>query len=446
MEQKITKDNVLKDCVNQILRSAALLLAGILSGYLLLMIAYLLPVEKMQENLSESINILTEEQEYHKVIPGYNSTQLDNFTDSWMLGNAVYNSDLPLWKKALTCTSADYGDGPLNGLVRYLKERGVGIGKDKEIEYTRYWHGYLILLKPLLLFFNYADLRVLNMILDILLMFLIFNTLKDMGFRREAWGYVVAVLFILPVVIPLSIQFSVMFYLTNIAVWILLKKYDWIVENNKMLLYFQIIGMAASYFDFLTYPIASLGVPMVCLFLLDADGTLWLKIRKIICLSMSWGFGYSAMWAGKWVLSTVTLGDNVITNALSQISLRASHIQDGEKITTIDTWIRNLEFFFKKPYLILIVICFIIAVIGIFRNRKSILYVAADVFPFMLIGAMPFAWYAFAGQHSYEHHWFTFRGLMTSVFACTCICARLYRSTSTSESDRKTTNKIKEVY
>jgi len=126
MEQKITKDNVLKDCANQILRAATLLLAGILSGYLLLMIAYLLPVERMQENVLESINILIEEQEYHKVIPGYNSTQLDNYTDSWMIANAVYDNNLPIWESALTCTSADYGNGPLNGLARYLREPGGG--------------------------------------------------------------------------------------------------------------------------------------------------------------------------------------------------------------------------------------------------------------------------------------------------------------------------------
>lgn len=435
MEQKITKDNILKDCMNQIRQSAILLILGILIGYLLLMIAYLLPVKKMQENLSQSINVLTEEQEYHKVIPGYNSTQLDNFTDSWMLGIAVYNNYLPIWKRALTCMSADYGNGPLNGLAHYLMEPGGGI--NEEIEYTRYWHGYLVILKPLLLFFNYADLRVLSMMLNILLMFVIFNTFKDMGFEKEAWGYIVAVLFMMPVVIPLSIQFSVMFYLTNIAMWILLKKYDQIVKKNGMILYFQIIGMATSYFDFLTYPIASLGVPMVCLLLLNSDNALWSKIRKIVYLSISWGFGYSAMWAGKWVLSTLILRDNVIANALSQILLRSSHIQNGEKISTIDTWIRNLEFYFEKPYLILIIICFIIVIIGIFRNRKQIVSIIVDAIPFLLIAVMPFAWYAFAEQHSYEHHWFTFRGLMTSVFACMCICAQLYRTKISSESPLK---------
>jgi hypothetical protein len=430
MKQKKSKGNILKNCTSQVVQSVILLVIGIMTGYLMLMVVYLLPVGKMQENLSKSIDILTVEQEYHRVIPGYNSTQLDNYTDSWMIGNAVYDNDLPIWKRALTCTSADYGDGPLNGLVHYLEEPDGY----KEVEYTRYWHGYLIILKPLLLFFSYADLRVLNMILDILLMFLIFNTLKDMGFKREAWGYIVAVLFIMPVVIPLSIQFSVMFYLTNIALWILLKKYDQLVNKNGMILYFQMIGMATSYFDFLTYPTVSLGVPMVCLLILDSNSALWLKIKKIVYLSISWGFGYSAMWAGKWVLSTLILRDNVIANALSQVLLRSSHLQNGEKITTIDTWIRNLEFYFEKPYLILIVICFIVAIVGVFRNRKSIISVIVDVFPFLLIAAMPFAWYAFAGQHSYEHHWFTFRGLLTSVFACMCICARLYKVTRNVES------------
>jgi len=155
MKQKKSKGNILKNCTSQVVQSVILLVIGIMTGYLMLMVVYLLPVGKMQENLSKSIDILTVEQEYHRVIPGYNSTQLDNYTDSWMIGNAVYDNDLPIWKRALTCTSADYGDGPLNGLVHYLEEPDGY----KEVEYTRYWHGYLIILKPLLLFFSYADLR-----------------------------------------------------------------------------------------------------------------------------------------------------------------------------------------------------------------------------------------------------------------------------------------------
>ncbi len=421
----MSEKSLFNNFIKPVIRAVILLLAGIAAGYLLLVLAYLLPVERMQEKLFQSMDILTTEREYHRVIPGYPCTQLDNYTDAWMMGNAVYDNPLPVWKRALTCTSADYGEGPLDGLVRYLNPEE---GAYEEIEYTRYWHGYLVILKPFFLLFDYADLRVVNVVLDVLLVLLIWNALGDRGYRGEAWGYVIAVLFMMPIVIPLSIQFSVVFYLVNIAVLVLLRRYDRLVEKNGMLFYFQIIGMATSYFDFLTYPIASLGVPLTCFLLLAADSDLWTKIKNIISYSISWGFGYGAMWAGKWVLSTIILGDDVIANALSQILLRSSHVENGEAITTFDTWFRNIEFYLEEPYLILIVVCIAVTIAGVLRNRRQIVSVICDSIPFVVVAVMPFVWYALAGQHSYEHHWFTFRGLMTSVFACMCICARLCRT------------------
>ncbi len=417
-------------------RALVLLVAGIGVGYVLLLFVYLLPTEPMRAHLAEAAVVLSGEREYHRVIPGVVSTQLDNYTDSWMMGNAVYDSPRPVYERALTCTSADFGGGPLDGLVRYLgAEKGY-----REVDYTRYWHGYLVLLKPFFLLFDYADLRVFNVIVQLLLVFLIFRAFSKVGYELEAWGYVLSVLFMMPVVIPLSIQFSVIFYLTNFSVLVLLKAYDWIVEQNGLLLYFQLIGMCASYFDLLTYPTASLGVPLVCILLIGADRDSWTKVKNVVSLSVSWGFGYGAMWAGKWILSTLVLRDNVMANALSQILLRASHTQNGERLTVLDTWLRNVEFYFEKPYLILIALCLAAVFAGIFRSRGQLADVCIDSIPFLLVAVMPFVWYALAGQHSYEHHWFTFRGLVTTVFACMCICARLYRDTNMGYSRRSFRN------
>ena len=371
------------------IRALAVLAAGIGVGYGLLLLVYLLPTAPMRAHLSASAAVLSGEREYHRVIPGVVSTQLDNYTDSWMMGNAVYDSPRSVWKRALACTSADFGGGPLDGLVRYLGgEQGY-----REVDYTRYWHGYLVLLKPFFLLFDYADLRVFNVLFQLLLVFLIFRSISKMGYEGEAWSYVLSILFMMPVVIPLSIQFSVIFYLTNISVLILLKAYDWIADKNGMLLYFQLIGMCASYFDLLTYPLASLGVPLVCV--------------------------------------TVVLRDSVIANALSQILLRASHTQNGAPITVLDTWLRNVEFYFEKPFMILTALCMAAFLAGILKSRSQLADVCIDIIPFLLVAVMPFVWYALAGQHSYEHHWFTFRGLVVTVFACMCICARLYRDTDT---------------
>ena len=100
------------------IRALAVLAAGIGVGYGLLLLVYLLPTAPMRAHLSASAAVLSGEREYHRVIPGVVSTQLDNYTDSWMMGNAVYDSPRSVWKRALACTSADFGGGPLDGLVR----------------------------------------------------------------------------------------------------------------------------------------------------------------------------------------------------------------------------------------------------------------------------------------------------------------------------------------
>ena len=93
------------------IRALAVLAAGIGVGYGLLLLVYLLPTAPMRAHLSASAAVLSGEREYHRVIPGVVSTQLDNYTDSWMMGNAVYDSPRSVWKRALACTSADFGGG-----------------------------------------------------------------------------------------------------------------------------------------------------------------------------------------------------------------------------------------------------------------------------------------------------------------------------------------------
>lgn len=377
----------------------------------------------MRTNVASSIGIFDAEREYHRVIPGYISTQLDNYTDSWMIGNAVFSDEgTAVWKRALTCTRAEYGQGPLDGLIRYVN------GEDgyRRMEYTRYWHGYLVALKPLLLFLDYADLRFMNVALELLLAFAVFGELNRRRLCREGVAYALSLLFMMPVVAPLSIQFSIVYYVSSLAALTLLKGYERIEDKKQMLLYFQLIGMITSFSDLLTYPIAALGIPLVCLMILenpDSCRRVWEKIKRIVCCSVSWGFGYGAMWAGKWLLSTIVLKDNIILDAFLQIQMRSSHKQGDEAIGISDAWLRNVELYFRKPYLVIIALCLAAVMIVFIKNKRTAKDFISQALPFIVIACMPFAWYAVAVQHSYEHHWFTFRGLTVSAFAGLCIWA-----------------------
>jgi hypothetical protein len=408
--------------MKKILKAIVVAIVGIAVGYFLLVLAYLLPTNLMRDNIRQSVNVFDTEKEYHRVIPGYISTQLDNYTDSWMVGNAIFdNSYESIWKRALTCTRAEYGEGPLDSLVRYvLGEEGYSTE-----DYARYWHGYLVVLKPLFLLFNYADLRVINIILETILALAVFIALRKNDFVGESYAYIVSILFIMPIVIPLSIQFSVIFYIANIASLIMLKGYDAMKYYGKIFIFFQIVGMATSYFDFLTYPIATLGLPLVCMLLIDGeiyDGYDFLnEMKELISCSISWGFGYISMWFGKWALSSVILGDNIILDAINQITMRSAHESEGEKIDIISTWLRNVEFYFEKPYMAIIIVSIIAAIAIFIINIKGIANMVINAIPFIVTALMPFAWYAVAAQHSYEHHWFTYRGTIVSVFALLCM-------------------------
>ncbi len=72
----------------------------------------------------------------------------------------------------------------------------------------------------------------------------------------------------------------------------------------NLMLYFFVVGMVENFFDFLTYPIITLGIPLIVL--------LWLKIRDesadlkenmifTVKSSVSWGLGYALTWIAKWV-------------------------------------------------------------------------------------------------------------------------------------------------
>ena len=69
--------------------------------------------------------------------------------------------------------------------------------------------------------------------------------------------------------------------------------------------FFLIVGILTSYFDFLTYPVVTLGIPLCCYFLLESD-RLWNNIKRLTGFSVSWAIGYAGMCAAKWVIADLT--------------------------------------------------------------------------------------------------------------------------------------------
>ncbi|MFR5854389.1 MAG: hypothetical protein ACLUE8_08710 [Lachnospiraceae bacterium] len=318
-----------KGLFRRMLGLCGILLAGIAVGFALLTAVFLLPVDAMEEHVLASIPALsgewgTGEESYEQVLKGYTSTQLDNSTDAYMLLSAIHRSDKSAVDQAVNVYTWQDPDsfGQYGTLLRYGKSGSEGM---QEKATARYWLGYLVVLKPLLLFLNYMDIRMLNMIVQLGLVMLLCCLMQKRGLGRYALPFGLSLLCITPGVTWLSLQFSTTLLVALAAMAVLL----WKPQRRKTPMaedvFFLLTGMATSYFDFLTYPIASLGMPLIVWLLLHRDETARTRLGRMVRCGLCWALGYAGMWAGKWALALLYGSEGFWSTLVGSLEVRMSH-------------------------------------------------------------------------------------------------------------------------
>lgn len=383
----------------------------------------MIPTDQISVNVGKSIKTFQEEGAYPCLFK-WCTSQLDNWTDSLMLENAVFSdANKSLIDKAMNVYAVHYKDkSPVEELSNYydsqnLDEQWTG-------EYGRYWHGYLVFLKPALLVLNYAQIRMFNLLLQSFLTVFLLYILFKRKLIKLIVPYVFSVLLLMPIAIGLSMQFSTVYYIFTIVSITILIKYEYLQEKHRELYFFVLTGMITSYLDFLTYPIATLGIPLT--FYIELQNAKERKdfkfnIRKVVLLSAGWGVGYAGMWCFKWLIGSVLTQRNLVESGIGSLIFRTTPIIDGEKLSLIQLLIKNVNAFFLNPMTIYVVIYMIICVIKIFKdkngNKKSKIL---NAFPFIMISLMPYVWWLVASNHSWEHYWFTNKAACVFVFAFLC--------------------------
>ena len=392
-------------------------------GYILRTATYIIPVGPMKTNMQKCKELFDKEGKYQVLNYDYLSTRLDNYTDAIMLMTAMYDDDE---KSILEKSAGNYrflydGKNPMESVSAYLND----VANDSETDYARYWHGYLVLLKPILLFFDYTDVRVLNMIVQSLLTLYLLSLLyKDSLLKKYTLPLIASLLAVNPFTISYSMQYSWVYYILLISSILLISKRDYFIQSpDKLLLFFTIIGAMTSYFDLLTWPLATCAFPLVFVLITNADN--WLK--KLICVikcGVSWGVGYLGMWCGCWAISSISLRKNIFKDAIDQVAFRVSNnISTSDvHIVTVKEVFRN-QFFplMKWPYAIMLFIVLIISLIELAKHIRKEGFqpktLLLDTIPFILLCILPFIWFAATRNHSFLHYTFTWRTLIVTIFS-----------------------------
>lgn len=393
------------------------LMAAILAGILLMTAVYLLPTARMRHNVEISLPYILSEGDRYQWAPYHNGTELDGFTDTIMLGNAIYEGRGSALHDAMVNPRAEYTPGdsvPVDSLGRYAqKEEGY-----REVTYARYWHGYLLFLKPLLLFFTPSDIRLLNMTVQLLLAAVVLGLcFQEKGFRL-ALPMGAALLCLNPISTALCFQYTDVYLLTLVFCAALL--YFRTDRKKYGLLLYLWLGICVAFFDFLTYPIVSLGVLLTVEMLLRED-SLWKKIGHMVLASFAWAVGYGGMWAGKWVAASVLTDQNVILDALRNVAGRASSTAGEETVEFFAVLWQNAQNYVNIQTLFLAAVLVLLAGYLVLAKKYRFTFDGKRLLPLLLCGILPIFWYFCVKNHSMIHAYMTHRDLSITVLALGCM-------------------------
>ena len=402
---------VVKLLFSYILPSIIIVLIAIAFGFFLLTISYLIPTERMVQHLLASSDILQREGNYYTW--SGEPTMTDGFTDSIMLGHAVYNGGAPLLHRVLLNPerqTAEAGNSRIETILSALEPDA----KTFETNYARYWHGYLIFLKPMLFFFDYSGIRIWLMLIQAFLLIICSALIaKRLGILYSIILFS-AILFMPPVTAALSLQFAdiyIIMLLMIISIFVLEKR---LIQSHYSYWLFLFCGISVAYFDLLTCPVVALGVPLVFFILLCPSEK---RIQNLFKCSIGWGIGYSGMWSGKWFLANVFTGTNVISEAKQAAIFRSGTNYGAYK--RYEGFRRVLVCLDKTPIEVVFYLLFIILIVClIFQKNRHFSHTL--LISLLLLASYPFIWDMVFLNHTALHWWMTWRNM--AVMTCS-ICA-----------------------
>ncbi len=377
-------------------------------GILLLCGAYILPTERIDENVRRSAEVFEREGSYPSVV-SWCTSLLDNFTDAYMLLEAADQSEGSVLERALTNAPGITGSDPCKVLIAHYVE---GKPLPESDGYPRYWHGYQIWLKPLLSVMTYQGIRIFNLVFQAGLVILTGFLLYRKKLSRIILPFFLTYLMLMPAALARSLQYSACFDVSVLALIAML-----LIRNRDRQLYvFLFAGIGTAFFDLSSYPVLTFGMPAVMYFTLNPPKNVKETIKRFVMIGMCWVLGFAGMWVLKWTAATLLTGRNAFSDALSQVRVRTSNLHQDEvtEVSYIECAFRNVQWFVRTPATVAIVL-FCVWNLLPFGKKVGTAYLPA--LPYLLIALVPFAWFALTINHSYMHILFVCKTLGGSVFA-----------------------------
>jgi hypothetical protein len=353
---------------------------------------------------------MLEEKGYTKAILKGTQYRQDDFTDQVIL-NIIVSSDSkkPVQSAMMNyfsfqCPNSYYS---IDHLDNKIKNRDIS----PNLSYPRYWFGSASVGRILLLAMSYQEIKwFLCFISTLLFLFFTVKIVNRIGWIKSLPIFL-ALLFANFFVTQFSIQFFPVMAIALIGG-------TWMCKNGlkpqkKLTLFLFITGMFTAYFDLLTTPILTLGLPLIVYLLLQQKEkqTMYDILKSIVILGIFWFIGYASAWAIKWVLAAILVDSTFIAGTFQIMNYRTS----ADNFTRWDALARNFKL---MPIIGLSLVLTLLLLLTFFSfNRKGISWAIT----FLLVGMLPYLWFGVFSNHSYLHLLFTYRAQIISM-SCAMLC------------------------
>lgn len=421
-------------------------LAAVIIGAVFNIIAALLPTGRIHQNVMDATAVFLREGVDPHSIAENDASLGDNNTDAWMLLIADYNGKGVVNDRVYEAASdLDRSQGGIKALlsrafdgISYfygIEDSGL-VGSDNimfvgEPEpdtvwlYPRYWHGWMLPLKLLLMIFSYSDIRLLLFIVHTFLLFAIILAFAKRERILTGIAFAAAVIAMFPTTYMISVDYSMCTLIMEMSMLALVAFNEWFDKKyGRYIVLFLIIGIATAYFDFLTFPTITLTFPMIIWIINVIDSNRYneakvnikgIIIEFILC-GLMWAVGYFGMWASKWVICTIFTDPNMISDVIHQIRFRTSDTAEDVTITIGEVFARNFAKFNYLPLEIMGVAVLLISLLpGKWKRPEQIGIVGVVLL--IVVAIIPVIWLMLLSNHAYLHDHFTYRNLAGMFFA-----------------------------
>lgn len=378
---------------------------------LILAVTFFIPNKYIYKNLKSGTEYYMEEG-IRPSIKGLICTNNDASADSTAL-NIIMNNDSNNLAKSVFYTSA-YRDFKSQDFIKMANDTIIK-KEPANYNYNRYWHGYQILWRPMLVFFNVNTIRYICMAIYIcLLIFFVYKSIKE-KYTGLAIGMVLMNIFH---IIPFgfnALEYIPVFLITIIISCLILCKK---IQLQPALI---LSGISVAFFDFWTSETLTLTVPCV-IYAYISNKENKLKIKEIIYGIIYWVSGYGATFLYKWGLSSLIYKENFFKEAIDKYNMHSFSDNLFSNFFSVKYNINilllnqsSISTTFK--WIVIFIIMLAIFIYFFKKENSSIKYILT----ISSIALIPYIRYIVFKGHSREYVFFTYRAQLVVVLIITLL-------------------------